>query len=137
MVNDLPGEASLTELNDLSPGMTVTGPWRSPVELVAVTHHDRDSSTIVYRTSDGRIDEDLIFAHDLSTLRIGGENRWSFDADSTHFQLAAEVLRIRMAAAGDPRVAVGISDISPLPHQIRAVYGELLPPHAAAFPAGR
>jgi superfamily II DNA or RNA helicase len=43
------------------------------------------------------------------------------------FRLAAEALRIRMAALFDPMLAVTTSDLDPLPHQIRAVYGDLLP----------
>ena len=39
----------------------------------------------------------------------------------------AEALRIRMAGLHDPMVAVSSSAVDPLPHQIKAVYGELLP----------
>lgn len=39
----------------------------------------------------------------------------------------AGALRIRMAGLHDPMVAVSTSAVDPLPHQIRAVYGELLP----------
>jgi superfamily II DNA or RNA helicase len=53
--------------------------------------------------------------------------RWQFDADPAEFRLAAEALRIRMAGLHDPMVAVSSSAVEPLPHQIRAVYGELLP----------
>ena len=42
------------------------------------------------------------------------------------FKLAAEALRIRMAARFDPMLAVHTSDLEPLPHQIEAVYGELI-----------
>lgn len=50
-----------------------------------------------------------------------------FDADPDEFRLAAEALRIRYAALYDPMSAVYSSDINPLPHQIRAVYGDMLP----------
>ncbi len=36
-------------------------------------------------------------------------------------------MRIRYAALFDPMLAVTSSDPQPLPHQIKAVYGELLP----------
>jgi hypothetical protein len=36
------------------------------------------------------------------------------------------VLRIRLAHLFDPYLAVHTSNLDPLPHQIRAVYGELL-----------
>ena len=51
----------------------------------------------------------------------------AFDGDAGAWRLAAEALRIRYAALFDPMLAVATSDLQPLPHQIRAVYGELLP----------
>jgi superfamily II DNA or RNA helicase len=50
-----------------------------------------------------------------------------FDGDANQFRLAAEALRLKYAALYDPMVAVNSSDLEPLPHQIRAVYSELLP----------
>ena len=44
-----------------------------------------------------------------------------------YLPLVAEALRIRMAGLHDPMVAVSSSAVDPLPHQIKAVYGELLP----------
>jgi hypothetical protein len=51
----------------------------------------------------------------------------TFDGDGAAFRLAAEALRIRMAGQHDTMLAVNTSDLDPLPHQIKAVYGELLP----------
>lgn len=51
---------------------------------------------------------------------------YRFDADGALFKLAAEAVRIRMSAQFDPMSAVNSSDLEPLPHQIQAVYGELL-----------
>lgn len=53
------------------------------------------------------------------------------------FKLAVEALRIRMAARFDPMLAVHTSTLEPLPHQIEAVYGELLGRTPLRFPAGR
>lgn len=51
----------------------------------------------------------------------------AFDAPADDFKLAAEAQRIRFAGLSDPMLAVATSDVEPLPHQIHAVYGELLP----------
>ncbi|HEU0090259.1 MAG TPA: helicase-related protein, partial [Pseudonocardiaceae bacterium] len=51
---------------------------------------------------------------------------WALDGDGAEFRLAAEALRIRMAAQFDPMLAVSTSELEPLPHQLKAVYGELL-----------
>jgi len=51
---------------------------------------------------------------------------WAFSADGDAFKLAAEATRIRLAHLFDPVLAVHTSLIEPLPHQITAVYGEML-----------
>lgn len=49
------------------------------------------------------------------------------DADPARFRLASEAYRIGHAAALDPMLAASTADVTPLPHQILAVYRELLP----------
>ncbi len=51
---------------------------------------------------------------------------WSFDGDGELLRLASEALRIRLAHLFDPLLAVHTSLVDPLPHQITAVYGEML-----------
>ena len=51
---------------------------------------------------------------------------WPFDADGALFRLAAEAYRIHLAHLFDPVLAVHTSLIEPLPHQITAVYEEML-----------
>ena len=57
----------------------------------------------------------------------------SFTADGRLFRLAAEAERIRLAHLFDPYLAVHASHIEPLPHQITAVYGEMLPRQPLRF----
>ena len=57
----------------------------------------------------------------------------SFGADGRRFRLAAEAERIRLAHLFDPYLAVHASHIEPLPHQITAVYGEMLPRQPLRF----
>ena len=56
-----------------------------------------------------------------------------FTADGRLFRLAAEAERIRLAPLFDLCVAVHASRIEPLPHQITAVYGEMLPRQPLRF----
>ncbi|GAA1865848.1 helicase-related protein [Myceligenerans crystallogenes] len=63
----------------------------------------------------------------VSVRRPEDPARRPFDADPAEWRLAAEALRIRYAALYDPMLAVSTSDLDPLPHQLRAVYEELLP----------
>jgi hypothetical protein len=58
---------------------------------------------------------------------------WSFDADGNLFRLVSEARRIELAWLFDPYVAITSSTIEPLPHQISAVYEEMLPRQPMRF----
>lgn len=53
--------------------------------------------------------------------------QWSFDGNQRRYRLALEAYRIRFAHLFDPYFALHSSLVEPLPHQISAVYGEILP----------
>ncbi|MDK3258349.1 helicase-related protein [Blastococcus capsensis] len=116
-------------LEDLRAGMHVDGVLpRFPVTVVAVDWHGTSALTLTYRDPDARLAEVLLGrdAEARLTTRAAGP-RWSFDADGAEFRLAAEAQRMQLAALSDPMLAVATSDLEPLPHQIRAVYEEMLP----------
>jgi len=70
---------------------------------------------------------ELLYRDREATLEIAQAGRpWSFDADGAMLRLVSETYRIRLAHLFDPYLAVHTSDIDPLPHQITAVYGEML-----------
>ncbi|WP_432543035.1 helicase-related protein [Kineococcus sp. SYSU DK002] len=119
----------MTTLETLVAGAHVHGVRNGvAVEVLATTWHGADALTLTYRAPDGSLGDQLLYRADEHRLALtSGPLRWTFDADAADFRLAAEVLRIRMAGLYDPMIAVTSSDIDPLPHQIRAVYGELLP----------
>ena len=116
-------------LTDLTPGTVVDGliPGR-PVTIIGVTPHGAAGATVVFRDeSTGSVDQRLIFAADEHNIRVvSGGRTWAFDGDGHLFRLAAEAHRIRLAYLFDPLLAVHISNIEPLPHQIAAVYEEML-----------
>ncbi|WP_072804376.1 helicase-related protein [Rhodococcoides yunnanense] len=117
-------------MQELVPGIRLQGRWPTPVEVLSVNRHGQSAASIVVRGADGFVAEEMVFADDLGTtvtIVDDASAPWSLTADPVHFKLATEALRIRMAGVSDPMLAVATSDISPLPHQIRAVYGELLP----------
>ena len=55
------------------------------------------------------------------------------DADGDLFRLVSEAKRISLAYLFDPFLAVHTSKLDPLPHQIEAVYGEMLPRQPLRF----
>ncbi|WP_344140105.1 helicase-related protein [Luedemannella flava] len=98
-----------------------------PVMIVAVNWHGSDAVEVTYRTDSGQLRDRLIFRSEEESLQLATTAARPFDADAADFKLAAEAQRIRLAGIYDPMLAVTTSDVRPLPHQIRAVYGELLP----------
>lgn len=128
-------EAPALALEDLTPGARVSGvlPDR-PVTVVNAEWHGTQALTLTYRDDQGRVDHELLYREDEARLEIGEAGRaWSFDADGRLFRLASEALRIRLAHLFDPYLAVHTSNLDPLPHQIRAVYGEMLPRQPLRF----
>jgi hypothetical protein len=123
------------QLEDLVPGTVIGGvvPAKD-VTSVALSWHGGAAVTLTYRDPDGRVGERLLYRSDEATLQVrGAGSRWGFDADGELFTLVSEARRIRLAHLFDPLLAVHLSLVEPLPHQIRAVYGELLPRQPLRF----
>ncbi|GFG67907.1 RNA helicase [Mycobacterium kubicae] len=117
----------MTTIADLTPGTVLSGVRPGLVTVVAATPVG-DSLNLVFRDADGNYGDRLLYAADLAIIAVHApESQWTLDADGDEFRLAAEALRIRMAGIHDPMLAVTTSNIRPLPHQIKAVYEELLP----------
>ena len=122
-------------LEDLTPGARVRGvlPDRAVI-VVQAEWHGTQALTLTYRDDTGRVDHELLYRPNEAALEIEDAGRaWSFDADGQLFRLASEALRIRLAHLFDPYLAVHTSNLDPLPHQIRAVYGEMLPRQPLRF----
>ena len=76
----------------------------------------------------------MVYRSDEASLELVGSGRaWSFGGDGYLFRLASEAQRIRLAYLFDPYLALSTSLIEPLPHQITAVYGEMLPRQPLRF----
>jgi len=122
-------------LEDLTPGAKVRGVVPDEViEVVAARWAGSRSVVLTYRTLDGRVDEQVLYRDVEAMLSLATAGRgWSFDGDGGLFRLVAEARRIRLAYLFDPRLAVHLSLIEPLPHQILAVYGEMLPRQPLRF----
>ncbi len=94
---------------------------------MAVEPHGDGIANVVYRDDDGRVADRLVTAADADRCEVVQARRWTFDADGMAFKLASEARRIQLAHLFDPYAAVQSATINPLPHQIEAVYGRLLP----------
>ena len=115
-------------LEDVTPGAQITGiTGDAPVTVVAATWIGGNALRLTYRTDSRKLDERLLYRdHEPRLELVKRAAAYDLTADAATFKLAAEALRIRMAGRFDPMLAVHTSDLEPLPHQIQAVYGELL-----------
>lgn len=113
----------------LTVGATVNGlAGPVPAKILSVDRLTDDSASVAYRTEEGGLGEKIVFADMLPHLKaVKPGSAFTFDASSDAFLLAAEARRMRLAHLFDPLSALGTSDVDPLPHQLRGVYGEMLP----------
>ena len=115
-------------LEDIAPATRLIGliPGR-PVAVVAVVAHGADAFEVTFRDDNGTLGAVILYRADENRIEPHLDEGRPFDADAQDFRLAAEAQRILLAGLHDPMLAVATSDVQPLPHQIRSVYGELLP----------
>ncbi|REK81280.1 DUF3883 domain-containing protein [Rhodococcus erythropolis] len=116
------------QLENLKTGLRLAGVIPADVvTVIAVQWHGADALELTYKTTAGALGQQVVFRRDQDQLDVAQSGSRPFDAPASDFKLAAEAQRIGLAGLFDPMLAVATSDVQPLPHQIRAVYGELLP----------
>ena len=96
--------------------------------------HGSDVLEVTYRDLSGKDHSEILYRDRESDLEVTEAGTpWAFDSDGELFRLVSEAYRIRMAYLFDPWMAVHLSQVEPLPHQITAVYGEMLPRQPLRF----
>ena len=115
-------------LEELKPGLRIDG--LIPAQVITVIFaqwHGTDALELTYKTNDGALGQQVVFRKDQDKLAVAQTGSRAFDANATDFKLVAEAQRITLAGPVRPDARGGHQRRAPLPHQIRAVYGELLP----------
>lgn len=119
----------MAKLERITVGSTVKGViGNESVFIVAVQWYGSNVLEITYKDSRGVPGTQLLYRESEDGLEVLSNNLpWSFDADGTQMKLASEAYRIGFAHLFDPYLAVHTSSVEPFPHQISAVYQEMLP----------
>src|SRR5487761_805939 len=125
----------MARLEEITVGTSVKGVLPDGlVTVVAVDWIGTVAINLTYRDSGGRLGSELLYRDREPTLEVAVAGQpWSFDGDGALFRLVSEAHRIRLAYLFDPLLAVHTSLVEPLPHQITAVYGEMLPRQPLRF----
>lgn len=119
----------MPRLEDISVGSQVNGiAAGEPVTVIAMQWYGDAAVEVTFKNSKGQLANQILYRDDENQLEIL-ENHlpWSFDANADRMRLVSEAYRINLAHIFDPYLAVHTSSIEPLPHQISAVYQEMLP----------
>lgn len=117
----------MVRLEELKRGLHIDG--LSPAgtaEVISVDWLSDQQLEVTYRTGKG-LDQRILVRGDEERLSSAtARTPFSFDGNAENFRLAAEAHRIALAHLFDPYLALTSADIEALPHQITAVYGEML-----------
>ena len=121
-------EITSTKLEDLKPGTSVEGLTSSgTVKVVNIEWFGNQAVKIIYEDPNGGVQDRIVYRDEEHSLKIASSGQfWSFDADGALLRLVTEANRIKLAHHFDPYLAIHTSIVEPLPHQITAVYGEML-----------
>lgn len=125
----------MARLEDLGPGAAVKGVLPDGLVTVVDVHwHGSNVAELTYKDSAGRLGSELLYRDREPALDVVTTGRpWSFDGDGALLRLVSEAYRLHLAYLFDPILAVHTSLVDPLPHQITAVYGDMLPRQPLRF----
>lgn len=126
----------MAKLEELSKGFKLKGILpNTTVTVVDVSKCGADAVTLIYRADDsGHLGDRVLYRSDEAQLElIIQKYSWRFDADGALFRLVSEALRIHLAHIFDRFLAIHTSQVEPYPHQITAVYEEMLPRQPLRF----
>ena len=119
----------MTHLEEITVGCQLNGiAARETVTVIAMQWYGNAALEVTFKNSRGQLGSQILYRGDEATVNVLGDSLpWSFGADADKMRLVSEAYRIHLAHLFDPYLAVHTSAIQPLPHQITAVYQEMLP----------
>lgn len=118
----------MARLEQITRGATLKGILPDcVVTVVDVKWHGSAVVELTYKDPGGHLGNEFLYRDSEPAIEIVSAGApWSFDGDGALLRLVSEAYRIRLAYLFDPLLAIHTSLLDPLPHQITAVYGEML-----------
>ena len=125
----------MIKLEDLQTGTMVRGLTPDGVSTVKSVQWFGDQGVeVIFQDAQGNLQQRLVYRDDEGSLElVQGGRPWSLDGDGDLLRLVSEAYRIHLAWLFDPYLAITTSLVEPLPHQISAVYEEMLPRQPMRF----
>lgn len=119
----------MARLEDIVVGSNVSGLESSEtVNIIATRWIGNSAMEVTYKDNKGNLSNKMLYREMEIGLEIQNKHLpWSFDVNGDVMRLVSEAYRIHLAHIFDPYLAVHTSAVEPLPHQISAVYQEMLP----------
>lgn len=118
----------MAKLSEITKGSRVSGiVGDAAVTVVDFEWHGDSVLSVTYETDQGALAKTMLYDFDEDKYTVESARSWGFDADPEDLRLVSEAYRIGLAHLFDPYLAIRTSSIEPLPHQISAVYEEMLP----------
>jgi len=117
------------KLEEIVPGMLVAGVLTDPARVLATEWpYGPEFLVVTVEDRDGNAQQSMLDRareHELREVTSSGRTRC--DGDVRRWKMGTEAFRLQNSALVDPMQAVSTSSLRPLPHQIKAVYEEMLP----------
>ncbi len=105
-----------------------------PVTVIDIKWYGSTCIELTFKDSAGSVKNELLYRDAEPRLDLLEAGRsWTFAGDPSLFRLVSEAYRIHLAHLFDPHLAIHTSLVDPLPHQITAVYGEMIPRQPLRF----
>lgn len=124
----------MAQLEDLKRDVKVNGILPNSIVTIVYVEWYGDAVSIIYKDDSGGTGSRVLYRLDEPSLEIVSKKPiWTFDADGALFRLVSEAYRVRLAHLFDPFLAIHTSRVEPYPHQITAVYAEMLPRQPLRF----
>ncbi|WP_165807019.1 DEAD/DEAH box helicase [Nocardioides currus] len=117
------------KLEEIAPGMLVAGILTEPARiLTAGWPYGPEFLVVTVEDPRGTTQQSMLDRSKESDLReVSSLGPSRCDGDVRRWKMGTEAFRLQSSALVDPMQAVSTSSLRPLPHQIKAVYEEMLP----------